>query len=198
MMKIVFATNNENKTKEIRYLLGNSFTLIDLTDINITEDIPENEPDLEGNALFKARYVHNVTGMNVFADDTGLEIEALKGSPGVHSARFAGEEKDSQANIKKVLKLMKDSKNRKAKFRTVIVLILDETEYFFEGIVFGNITKERRGNGGFGYDPIFIPENKNLTFAEITLDEKNKISHRAIAFNKLKLFLFQYAARDNK
>jgi XTP/dITP diphosphohydrolase len=197
-VKIVFATSNENKTREISNLLGNSFTLINLTELNITEEIPEDEPTLEGNALFKARFIYNATGMNVFADDTGLEIEELDGRPGVHSARFAGEEKDSQANIDKVLKLMKNSKHRKAKFRTIIALVLDAKEYVFEGVVNGNITRERHGSAGFGYDPIFIPENHDRTFAEMTIDEKNKISHRARAFNKLKQFLFQIVIPDNK
>jgi XTP/dITP diphosphohydrolase len=197
-MKIVFATNNQHKLMEISDLLGNSFTLLNLKDVNIKEEIPEDFPTLEGNALFKARYIHKATGMNAFADDTGLEIEALGGSPGVHSARFAGVHKDFSANTEKVLKLMKDKTNRSAKFRTVIALILDGSEYLFEGMVSGKIIDEKRGTGGFGYDPIFVPDGKPLTFAEMSLSEKNNISHRALAFKKLKLFLSQNHAADNK
>jgi XTP/dITP diphosphohydrolase len=191
-MTLVFASNNEHKIKEIKSLLGNSFTLLSLHDINIKEDIPEEEPQIEGNALAKARYVFNVSGLNVFADDTGLEIAELNGLPGVHSARFAGENKDSSANIEKVLFLLGNSKNRKARFRTVIALILEKKEYLFEGIVNGTIIKEKRGIEGFGYDPIFLPDGKTRTFAEMELSEKNTISHRALAFEKLKKFLVHY------
>jgi XTP/dITP diphosphohydrolase len=191
-MTLVFASNNEHKIKEIKSLLGNSFTLLSLHDINIREDIPEEEPQIEGNALAKARYVFNVSGLNVFADDTGLEIAELNGLPGVHSARFAGENKDSSANIEKVLFLLGNSKNRKARFRTVIALILEKKEYLFEGIVNGTIIKEKRGIEGFGYDPIFLPDGKTRTFAEMELSEKNTISHRALAFEKLKKFLVNY------
>jgi XTP/dITP diphosphohydrolase len=191
-MEIIFATNNLNKTREINDLLGTSFTLLSLRDININEDIPEDEPTLEGNALYKARFVFNATGRNVFADDTGLEVEALNGRPGVHSARFAGENKDSDANIGKLLSLLRNKTNRNAQFRTVIALILDQKEYLFEGKIKGNIISERRGRMGFGYDPVFIPQGETLTFAEMGLDEKNKISHRAKAFEKLKLFLNGY------
>ena len=191
-MTLVFASNNEHKIKEIKSLLGNSFTLLSLHDINIKEDIPEEEPQIEGNALAKARYVFNVSGLNVFADDTGLEIAELNGLPGVHSARFAGENKDSSANIEKVLSLLGNSKNRKARFRTVIALILEKKEYLFEGIVNGTIIKEKRGIEGFGYDPIFLPDGKTRTFAEMELSEKNTISHRALAFEKLKKFLVNY------
>jgi XTP/dITP diphosphohydrolase len=197
-MEIVFATNNENKTREIRHILGNSFTLLSLSDLNINEDIPENEPTLEGNAMHKARYVNKIVNMNVFADDTGLEIDALNGLPGVYSARFAGENKDSDANIDKALALMDSTKNRKARFRTVIALIMNGKEYFFEGIVNGQILEEKRGTGGFGYDPVFVPEGRNLTFAEMSLDEKNKISHRALAFEKLREFLYHYPLTYNK
>jgi len=197
-MEIIFATNNENKLKEIRHILGDSFTLLSLRDLNIDEDIPENEPTLEGNAIYKARYIHKSTGMNVFADDTGLEVEALNGQPGIRSARFAGENKDSNANIEKILSLLAIEENRKARFRTVIALIFNGKEFFFEGIVAGNIIREKRGNEGFGYDPVFIPENKNLTFAEMDLDEKNTISHRARAFEKLRKFLSHYTIPNNK
>jgi len=197
-MEIVFATNNENKTKEIKDILGSSFTLLSLGDLNINEEIPENEPTLEGNAMHKARYVNKIVNKNVFADDTGLEIEALDGLPGVNSARFAGEKKDSDANIEKALALMGTAKNRKAKFRTVIALIMDGKEYLFEGIVNGQIMKEKRGRGGFGYDPVFVPDGQKLTFAEMSLADKNKISHRARAFEKLKEFLYGYPPPDNK
>jgi len=190
-MDLVFASNNQHKVREIRSILGNSFNLLSLNDINIIEDIPENEPLIEGNALSKARYVYSATGRNVFADDTGLEIEALNGLPGVHSARFAGENKDSSANIDKVLEMLGDNKNRKARFRTVIALILNDKEYLFEGIAEGNIIREKRGGEGFGYDPVFIPEGKTLTFAEMELIEKNAVSHRARAFEKLREFLNQ-------
>jgi XTP/dITP diphosphohydrolase len=197
-MIIVFASNNEHKVKEIKSILGNTFTLLSLSDLNLTEDIPEEEPLLEGNALAKARYIYNATGMNVFADDTGLETEALNGLPGVHSARFAGESRDPSANIDKLLLLLEKSGNRRARFRTVIALIFEHKEYLFEGIVTGNITVERRGKEGFGYDPVFMPEGKNLTFAEMNLDEKNTISHRARAFEKLKEFLTREILSDNK
>lgn len=195
-MKIVFATNNQNKIKEIRHILGDSFSLLSLEDLNINEDIPENEMTLEGNAMQKARVVHKMLNMNVFADDTGLEIEVLNGLPGVNSARFAGENKDSDANIEKALALMGSSENRNARFRTVIALIMDCREYLFEGVVDGRIISEKRGNHGFGYDPVFVPEGTTKTFAEMPLSEKNKISHRARAFEKLREFLIQY--QDNK
>ena len=191
-MDIVFATNNENKTREIRNILGDSFNLLSLIDLNITEDIPENEPTLEGNALHKARFVHNILNMNVFADDTGLEADILNGLPGVKSARFAGEDKNSDANIDKLLAMMGKSKNRKARFRTVIALIMEGKEYVFEGIVDGRIISEKRGKGGFGYDPVFVPDGETRTFAEMPPGEKNKISHRARAIEKLKLFLDRF------
>jgi XTP/dITP diphosphohydrolase len=197
-MQLVFATNNEHKLREIRNILGNSFNLLSLKDINIEEDIPENEPSLEGNAMLKARHIYNVLKVNVFADDTGLETDVLNGLPGVHSARFAGESKNSDDNINKLLGMMGNSDNRKARFRTVIALILDGREYLFEGISEGIIISEKRGSEGFGYDPIFVPSGSNLTYAEMPLDEKNKISHRARAFNKLKEFLFLYEQKNNK
>lgn len=190
-MDLIFASNNKHKIKEINNILGNSFRLLSLSDVNINEDIAENETTLEGNALAKARYVHEATGMDVFADDTGLEVEALGGRPGVHSARFAGENKNSDANIDKLLLLLEGKSNRNARFRTVIALILNGTEYLFEGIVNGSIIDEKRGSQGFGYDPVFIPENRGLTFAEMDLDAKNRISHRARAFEKLRAFLVQ-------
>jgi XTP/dITP diphosphohydrolase len=191
-MTLVFASNNDHKIKEINSLLGDSFRLLSLREINISEDIPEEEPQLEGNALAKARFVHNLTGLDVFADDTGLEITALNGLPGVHSARFAGENKDSSANIEKVLSMLGETENREARFRTVIALILKRKEFLFEGIVKGTITYSKRGREGFGYDPVFIPEGKNCTFAEMDLAEKNTVSHRARAFEKLREFLLNY------
>jgi XTP/dITP diphosphohydrolase len=197
-MRIIFASNNKNKIREIKHVLGNSFTLLSLNDINMEEDIPEDEPTLEGNAIHKARHIFRATGMNVFADDTGLEVEALNGQPGIHSARFAGENKDSEANIEKLLALLGNSTNRNARFRTVIGLIIGGEEYLFEGIVKGTIITEKRGKEGFGYDSIFVPEGKNMTFAEMDLDKKNKISHRARAFEKLKSFLSSYQESENQ
>ncbi|HEX7494246.1 MAG TPA: non-canonical purine NTP diphosphatase [Bacteroidales bacterium] len=197
-MTLVFASNNEHKIREIKSLLGTSFKLLSLSDINIREDIPEKEDLIEGNALSKARYVYNSTGMDVFADDTGLEISALNGLPGVHSARFAGENKDSSANIDKVLSMLEGTENREARFRTVIALILEKKEYLFEGIVNGTIISEKKGTGGFGYDPIFVAEGKTSTFAEMKLAEKNSVSHRARAFEKLREFLLQHQVPDNK
>ena len=191
-MKLVFATNNRYKLKEISALLGEKIKLLSPDDLNITGEIPEDDHTLEDNALAKARYVHRITGMDVFADDTGLEINALGGAPGVHSARFAGEEKDFEKNIDKVLEMMKDADDRRAVFRTVIALVKDNKEHLFEGKVTGTILRERRGTGGFGYDPVFLPDGHKHTFAEMTLEEKNSISHRAEAFRKLKSFLFQY------
>ena len=197
-MKLVFATNNRHKIEEISDLLGDSFILKSLKELKITDDIPEDYHTLEENALFKARYINKLTGMNVFADDTGLEIDALNGRPGVHSARFAGAQKNFDANIDKVLLLMSGAENRKARFRTVIALIYNGQEYVFEGIIDGTIINERRGKQGFGYDPVFVPDRKNKTFAEMSLDEKNSISHRANAFIKLKEFLAAGADSGNK
>jgi len=189
LMTLVFASNNEHKIKEINSLLGSSFKLLSLHDINIIEDIPEEEPTIEGNALSKARFVYNKTGRDVFADDTGLEIKSLNGLPGVHSARFAGENKDSSANIEKALSMLGNTKLREARFRTVIALIIKKKEYLFEGIVNGTITYAKSGTEGFGYDPIFVPEGRSSTFAEMGLAEKNTVSHRARAFEKLREFL---------
>jgi XTP/dITP diphosphohydrolase len=197
-MKIIFASNNRNKIHEINSVLGNTFTLLSLQDINMTEEIPEDEMTIEGNALHKARYIFKATGMNVFADDTGLEVEALNGMPGVHSARYAGETKDPDANIEKLLAILENETNRNARFRTVIALIYNSDEYLFEGFVNGRIIHERRGDRGFGYDPVFIPEGENRTFAEMHLKEKNRISHRARAFEKLKVFLNSIPGSENE
>ncbi|HQG21523.1 MAG TPA: non-canonical purine NTP diphosphatase [Bacteroidales bacterium] len=188
-MELVFATNNKHKIKEINDLLDDNFTILGLADTGITEDIPEEAETLEENALFKARYVHEKTGLNVFADDTGLEVPSLGGAPGVHSARYAGESKSFDDNIEKLLREMKDMTERSARFRTVIALILDGSEYLFEGMVEGEIIRERRGSGGFGYDPVFLASGYDLTFAEIPLSEKNRVSHRAKAMRKLIGFL---------
>lgn len=197
-MKLVFATNNSHKLNEISSLLGENISLLNLKEIHITEDIPEEFDTLEENAIFKARYIFNKTGMNVFADDTGLETDALNGRPGVHSARFAGEGRDFNANIDKLLKLLEGSENRNARFRTIIALFIDGEEHIFEGVAEGMITNERRGDNGFGYDPVFVPAGRQSTFAEMTLDEKNKISHRAMAFEKLRSFLEVRLALYNK
>jgi len=197
-MDLIFASNNNNKIREINHVLGDSFRLLSLADIGMEHDIPEDELTLEGNALYKARYVFKQTGMSVFADDTGLEVEALDGRPGVHSARFAGDDKDSDANIDKLLGLLGNSVNRNARFRTVIAMILDGREHLFEGIVTGTIIYERRGKNGFGYDPVFVPEGRNRTFAEMDLNEKNLMSHRAKAFAKLKTFLSSSGMQGRK
>jgi XTP/dITP diphosphohydrolase len=198
MMKLVFATNNDHKLREIRNVLSDNFKLLTLKDINLDQDIPENEPTLEGNAMYKARFINERCGYNVFADDTGLEIDELEGAPGVHSARYAGENKDFEANIDKVLSLLKNKTNRGAKFRTVIALIIDGDEYLFEGEINGKIIYKRTGTGGFGYDSIFIPDGNDQTFAEMSLEDKNSISHRAIAFRKLTDFLAKYSDHNNK
>ena len=188
-MKLVFATNKKHKIREISDILDNSFRIIGLADVNITGDIPEEADTLAENALFKARYVHEKTGMNVFADDTGLEVEALGGEPGVYSARYAGEGCSFDDNINKLLNRLEGIEDRKARFRTVIALILENTEYLFEGNVEGEILTERKGTGGFGYDPVFRASGYDQTFAEMPLSEKNMISHRAVATRKLLNFL---------
>lgn len=188
-MDILFATNNEHKINEIKNLLGSRYHILGLDDAGITEEIPENEETLEGNALAKSRYVYNLTGVNVFADDTGLEVRSLGNRPGVHSARYAGNGRDSNDNMEKILAEMEDLHDRSARFRTVIALILDGKEYLFEGIVEGKIIMEKRGKEGFGYDPIFMASGMDKTFAEISLEEKNMISHRARAIKKLTDFL---------
>lgn len=193
-MKLVFATNNQHKLHEISHLLDGSFELLCLNDINFTEDIPENQDTIEGNASEKAFYIWNKYGLNCFADDTGLEIEALNGAPGVYSARYAGEEKSAEKNIELVLQKLAKIKNRKARFKTVISLVIDGREVQFEGIVNGQILEEKRGKTGFGYDPIFQPEESDLSFAEMSLEEKNKISHRGRAVQKLVEYLSQFSS----
>jgi len=191
-MNLVFATNNLHKISEINNLLkqhlhneNNLYKILSLEDIKCFEDIQENSNTLEGNASEKSRYIYNKYKINCFADDTGLEIKALDGRPGVYSARYAGEERDFEKNMNKVLSELQGKNNRKARFRTVISLIIDGKEKLFEGIVNGIITTEKRGEKGFGYDPIFQAEGYNISFAEMTLAEKNQISHRGIATRKL-------------
>ena len=185
-INLVFATNNEHKLSEVREIAGASFRIMSLKDIGCFYDIPETADTLEGNALIKARYVKEKYGYDCFADDTGLEISALNNAPGVYSARYAGEAKDSKANIRKALDELQNKADRSARFRTVIALIIGEEEYLLDGIVKGVIINEARGKAGFGYDPVFIPEGYTETFAEMGIDLKNTISHRAKAIRKLK------------
>ncbi|HTO36808.1 MAG TPA: non-canonical purine NTP diphosphatase [Brumimicrobium sp.] len=188
-LELVFASQNQNKVKEIQGLLPDHVSVKSLKDIACFDEIPEEEPTLEGNALQKAKYIYDKFGVNCFADDTGLEIEALDGAPGVYSARFSGPEKNDDNNIDLVLEKLASQVNRNARFRTVIALILDGKEYLFEGIVRGEIRKERKGTEGFGYDPIFEPEQFGKTFAEMSLDQKNERSHRSRAINRVSDFL---------
>lgn len=187
--RFVFATNNAHKLEEVTAILGNRIEVLSLKDINCHTDIPETADTLEGNALIKARYIFENYQVDCFADDTGLEVEALGGAPGVYSARYAESGHDSEANMLKLLHNLEGIENRKAQFRTVFALIIDGKEHLFEGIVKGEIIKNRRGTSGFGYDPIFVPEGYSQTFAEMGNELKNKISHRAIATNKLCKFL---------
>jgi XTP/dITP diphosphohydrolase len=191
MNKIVFATNNQNKLKEIRSAFS-SDEVLSLYDIGFSGDIPETQETLEGNALQKANYIFERYGLPVFSDDTGLEVEALNGAPGVYSARYAGEQCNSEDNMKKLLNGLEGSGDRSAKFRTVIAFVDGDKEYIFEGEVVGEILKEKSGQEGFGYDPIFQPEGFNLSFAEMSLEEKNKISHRGTAVRKFVEFLESY------
>lgn len=188
-MEIVFASNNLNKLQEINAMLGSSFRLISLQQAGITDDIPEPWPTLEENALAKASYVYERTGKPCFADDTGLEVQALQGAPGVHSARFAGDSKSSTANMEKLLQLLQHETNRRARFRTIIALIMDGMQYFFEGIAEGEILHSPSGTGGFGYDPVFRPLGHQMSFARMPLEKKNLISHRKHAVQKLVDFL---------
>lgn len=186
---MVFATNNKNKIKEIKHLIGKSIELLNLEDIGCFDEIPETADTIKGNAIQKTQYIYEKYGFNCFADDTGLEIEALNGEPGVYSARYVGKHKSNEDNMEKVLSQLKDKSNRNAQFKTVIALIIDGKLTCFEGIVSGRITKEKSGSEGFGYDPIFKPNDYDKTFSEMDLDEKNMISHRAIATKKLIQFL---------
>lgn len=192
-MKIVFATNNNHKLTEIREILGPKFEVVSLKDIGCYEDIPETGITLEQNAMQKAEYVNSRYALDCFADDTGLEVEAIGGAPGVHSARFAeGTDHDSEANMRKLLSLLRGEENRRAQFRTVIALIIGGRRYEFEGIVRGTIATEKHGTEGFGYDPIFTPEGYTETFGELGESVKNKISHRARATRKLADFLINH------
>lgn len=188
-MKLVFASNNLNKIKEIQLLVPNSIEILSLSAIGCIEDIPETANTIEGNAILKANYITEKYGFNCFADDSGLEIDALNGEPGVYSARYAGEPKDDSKNIDKVLENLRDKVNKKANFKTVICLNLNEKQHLFTGIVKGKIIENRVGDNGFGYDPIFVADGYSKTFAELTIEEKSEISHRAIAVKKLIDFL---------
>ena len=200
-MRIVFATNNAHKLSEIRQILGNDIEILSLADIGCHEDIPETADTLEGNALQKAQYVYDHYHLSCFADDTGLEVDALGGEPGIYSARYAGDGHDSEANMQKLLQKLGENNNRKARFRTVIALIEKEEDdkmtepaektSFFEGIVEGQIIREKRGQEGFGYDPIFQPDGYDETFAQLGLEIKNRISHRARAVEKLAKYLLK-------
>ena len=188
-MKLVFATNNKHKLQEVRDIVGDRVEVLSLGDIDCHDDIPETADTLQGNALIKARHIYEKYGYNCFADDTGLEVEALGGEPGVYSARYAGEECDSEANMLKLLQNLTGKNNRNAQFRTVIALIIDGEEKLFNGIVKGTISNEKRGDSGFGYDPIFIPEGYTESFAQMSGEMKNSISHRYRATKQLSDYL---------
>lgn len=188
-MKLVFATNNRHKLDEIRAILGDKIELLSLNDINCHDDIPETADTLQGNALIKAKYIYDKFGMNCFADDTGLEVDSLNGEPGVYSARYAGEECNPESNMKKLLNNLAGKNDRSAQFRTVIALIIESEEKLFEGCVKGCISCEKMGDAGFGYDPIFIPEGYSESFAQMSSDMKNSISHRYRATEKLCKYL---------
>lgn len=188
-MTLVFATANQNKVKEIQALIPDSIRLLGLSDIQCLEEIPETQPTVEGNAAQKAFYVFEKYHHNCFADDTGLEVEALDNRPGVMSARYAGDAKNASDNMDKLLAELKNETNRTARFKTIISLVINGEETLFEGVVEGTILKEKRGEKGFGYDPIFLPHGSDRSFAEMELAEKNKISHRALAVNKLVAYL---------
>ena len=188
-MKIVFASNNKNKIQEIQSMLPDTIQIVSLESIGCFEEIPETSETIEGNAILKANYITQKYGFDCFADDTGLEVEALNGEPGVYSARYAGEQRNAYDNMNKLLEELLDKPNRTAQFKTVIALNLKEKQYLFEGIASGEITLEKKGTGGFGYDPIFKPTNYDETFAELSLTVKNEISHRGKATKALLEFL---------
>ena len=189
MDKIIFATNNIHKLAEVRQIIGQKLNILSLEDAGITADIPEDHQTLDENAVQKAQFIFKKTGIACFADDTGLEVEALNGLPGVYSARYAGEAKRSSDNVNKLLEELKNSENRRAQFRCVIAFVSDKETKLFEGVVKGQITRKPSGNGGFGYDPVFIPEGYSSTFAELKPEIKNSISHRAVAAAKLAGYL---------
>jgi XTP/dITP diphosphohydrolase len=191
MKELVFVTNNKHKLEEIKQILGDFCIIKSLDDLGFQGDIEETEPDLEGNAMLKARHIHDRFGCDCFADDTGLEVDALGGAPGVYSARYAGENATYADNVNKLLETMLGETNREARFRTVIALILDNRDYLFEGRVDGEILTEPRGNTGFGYDPIFRPLVSEKSFAEMLPGEKNAVSHRGLATAGLRKFLSQ-------
>jgi XTP/dITP diphosphohydrolase len=193
---LVFATGNQHKIEEVAAMLPSGMQLRGLADIGCTEALPETTPTIPGNALQKARYVYDHYNIDCFAEDTGLEVMALDGAPGVHSARYAGVHGDAKANMALLLSQMSGLEDRRARFRTVIALIMDHQEYLFEGIVEGILAKEPMGDGGFGYDPIFVPDGANISFAQMDAAEKNAISHRGIATRKLLDFLFSGQAPD--
>lgn len=188
-MKLIFATNNAHKLREVAEIVGEKFELLTLRDCGITEDIPEEQPTLEGNALQKARYIYERTGIDCFADDTGLEVDALGGEPGVRSARYATDGHDDEANKRLLLERMEGVESRGAQFRTAVALIMGGKEYLFEGIVRGQITHSELGDGGFGYDPLFVPEGYSESFAQMSAEQKNAISHRGRAVRALAEFL---------
>ena len=188
-MKLVFATNNKHKLQEVRDIVGDRVEVLSLNDINCHDEIPETADTLQGNALIKARYIYEKYGVDCFADDTGLEVESLGGEPGVYSARYAGEECCSEANMQKLLQNLTGKTNRNAQFRTVIALIIKGEERLFNGIVKGTIAEEKRGDSGFGYDPIFIPEGFSESFAQMSGEQKNSISHRYRATEQLSDYL---------
>ena len=188
-MELIIASQNQNKLVEFKKILGDKINLFSLSDIGLNQEIPENEKTIKKNAMFKAKFVNIQTGKNVFADDTGLEIDSLNGEPGVYSARYSGVERNSDKNIELVLRKLKNKSNRNSRFKTIISLILDGKSVNFEGVVEGKITEEKRGSNGFGYDPIFQPNGYASTFGEMSLKEKNKISHRSIAINKMVQYL---------
>lgn len=192
MKKLLFATHNKHKLEEIQAILKDSYQVVGLTEMGITEEIPETAATLEGNARMKADYLFEKLGVDCFADDTGLEVEALNGAPGVYSARYAGEHCSFSDNVEKILKTLQGVENRKAQFRTAICLILNGERYFFEGVVKGRLIETSRGEKGFGYDPIFVPDGFSETFAEMPLDLKNRISHRGLAVQKLVEFLREF------
>jgi XTP/dITP diphosphohydrolase len=189
MEQLLFVTHNAHKSEEVKAIVGNNFEVMNLSEINFFDEIPETGNTFKENALQKAKFLHDRLGCNCFADDTGLEVDALNGEPGVYSARYAGEPSNSQRNIEKLLDALKGETNRKAQFITVIAVILNEETYFFEGTIEGTITQSPQGEGGFGYDPVFIPNGYDKTFAELPAEIKNKISHRAIALEEFKQFL---------
>lgn len=188
-MKLVFATNNRHKLQEVRAIVGDRVEILSLSDIGCNDDIPETADTLQGNALIKARYINEKYGVDCFADDTGLEVDALGGAPGVYSARYAGEECDSEANMQKLLHNLTGKSERSAQFRTVIALIINGEEKLFNGVVKGRISTEKLGDSGFGYDPIFIPEGFSESFAQMSAEQKNSISHRFRATEKLSNYL---------